>query len=169
MSASPYGSRRVEVCSSCKSFKRVGEPCGICNGGIVQDFITMADYWMGRNTEYASELTDEIEQNAIRLVNTVNNLIREIAPKLPGFKWKVTSGWRPPSINGKLGGRPLSNHMTGHAIDIADPEGTLDLLLSHDIECLIRHGVAIEDPAATHGWCHIQDVMPKSGKRVFIP
>jgi hypothetical protein len=43
-----------------------------------------------------------------------------------------------------------------------------DWCLEHP-EVLQEIGLWQEHPAATKGWCHLQIVPPRSGKRVFFP
>lgn len=127
--------------------------------------ITLEDYFNGRDKEYASELTDEIKTNASILLTKVNHLLDELS--IGGVK--VNSGWRPPSVNQAIGGAKLSNHMTGHAIDISDKFHYLCNSIIQDIEILITTGLYMEDPENTKSWCHLQDIETHSGKRIFLP
>lgn len=127
--------------------------------------LTIQDYWMGRDRKYPDSLTPEIEGNALELIDRVNILLSEF-----GQERKVNSGWRPPEVNGKTpGAAPLSKHMKGLAIDLADPEGDLDEWCMDNLDSLERIGLWMEHPAATKGWCHLQSLPPRSGKRVFYP
>lgn len=133
--------------------------------------ITMADYWMGRDQTHARDLTADIERNAVETVKRANLLLGEFrfATHDTEFR-KVTSGWRPPSVNaGVPGAAPRSKHMTGQAIDIADPEGDLDDWCSDNLGTMERLRLWMEHPSATKGWCHLQTIAPKSGRRVFYP
>ena len=127
--------------------------------------LTLNDYWMGRDRKYPDDLTPEIEGNALELLDRVNILLGEF-----GQERKINSGWRPPAVNGKTpGAAPLSKHMLGLAVDLADPEGDLDEWCLENVDALERVGLWLEHPAATKSWCHLQSVPPKSGKRVFYP
>lgn len=128
--------------------------------------IELSDYWMGRDKKYPDSWSEEIEGNAIDLLDRVNALLLQF-----GEDRKVNSGWRPPEVNAKtVNAAPKSKHMTGHAVDLADPEGDLDDWCSeNDGERLAPHGLYMEHPAATKGWCHLQSRPPKSLKRVFYP
>jgi hypothetical protein len=128
--------------------------------------ITLQDYFMGRERTYGSELTPEYRANAARVLEAVNALLGEF-----GESRKVTSGWRPAAVNAKTrNAAPKSKHMTCQAIDLADPEGDLDEWCMEDLGARIaKHGLYLEHPAATKGWCHLQIVPPKSGRRVFYP
>lgn len=127
--------------------------------------ITLADYWMGRDAKYPQDLTIEILANAGELVLRVNRLLDHF-----GETRSVNSGWRPPSVNGATPGAALkSKHMTGQAIDLADPDGDLDEWCLENESVLATLLLWQEHPAATKGWCHLQMVPPKSGRRVFYP
>ena len=127
--------------------------------------ITLADYWMGRDSKFPDDLTPEIEGNAVELLDRVNLLLASF-----GEERKVNSGWRPPSVNAKIpNAAAKSKHMTGQAVDLADPDGDLDDWCLENASELERLQLWQEHPAATKGWCHLQSVPPKSGKRVFYP
>lgn len=133
--------------------------------------ITLADYWMGRDKTHSKELTAEIDRNAGVTVRRANLLLSEFRFDAGDTEQrKVTSGWRPPSYNATVPGAALrSKHMTGQAIDIADPEGDLDEWCLKNITTLLRLGLWLEHPSATKGWCHLQIVPPKSGNVIFYP
>ena len=127
--------------------------------------ILLSDYWMGRDKENISDMTAEILENASETVNRANLLLRAF-----GQERTVNSGWRPPSVNAATPGAALkSKHMTGQAIDLADPEGDLDEWCFEHPDILESIGLWQEHPAATKNWCHLQIVPPKSGRRVFYP
>lgn len=127
--------------------------------------ITLRDYWMGRDQKYPDDLTPEIEGNAAELIDRVNLLLAAF-----GETRKVNSGWRPPEVNAKTAGAAVkSKHMMGLAVDLADPDGDLDEWCMENESELERLQLWLEHPAATKGWCHLQSVPPKSGKRVFYP
>lgn len=138
--------------------------------------ITLEQFWMGRDLEFPAEVTPEKRDNAVDLVKRVNDLLRwaqdegvtiEDNPKTGS---PVSSGFRSASINGQTkGAAPRSKHMECNAVDIYDPDGDLDdYCLSHEPE-LERIGLWLEHPSATKGWCHLQRVAPRSGRRVFYP
>lgn len=128
--------------------------------------ILLDDYCMGRREKYPSEWSAEIESNATDLLDRVNALLQEF-----GQSRGVNSGWRPAAVNASTpNAAPKSKHMLGQAIDLADPEGDLDeWCAENDGERLKPYGLWMEHPAATKGWCHLQSVPPKSGRRVFYP
>ena len=127
--------------------------------------MTLSDYWMKRDRLFASDLTVEIVSNAAILIDRVHKLL-----KVFGEERDITSGWRPPAVNGNTPGAALkSKHMTGQAVDLADPDGDLDDWCLEHQDMLELYGLFLEHPSATKGWCHLQSVPPKSQKRVFYP
>lgn len=136
--------------------------------------LRLADYWMGRNETHADDLTAEIVRNATHLLRRVNNLLVlmhdiQIEPhSITGTP--IASGWRPPDINaGTKGAAPRSRHMSGNAVDLYDPEAEIDAWCMEHLDFLAEAGLWLEHPSATKGWCHLQQVPPKSGRRVFYP
>lgn len=127
--------------------------------------ITRDDYFAGRDIKYPQDWTVEVETQAQETVRRANSLLTAF-----GEERTVNSGWRPPAINASTPGAALfSRHMTGQAIDIADPEGDLDEWCLKHQDVLAHIGLWQEHPASTKGWCHVQIVPPKSGNRVFYP
>ena len=129
--------------------------------------ITLSDYWMRRDVEFPLAMTPEIERNAERTVALANALLARF-----GEGRKVNSGWRPPAVNAAIPtAAKNSKHITGQAIDLADPDGDLDewLLTQEGQLALEELGLWMEHPAATKGWSHLQTVPPRSGRRVFYP
>lgn len=133
--------------------------------------ITLADYWMGRDTKYPNELTDEIIGNAMRTIARANLLLASFKAATGDTEQRhVTSGWRPPEVNAATANAAVrSKHMTGEAIDISDPDGDLDEWCLANQDQLSVCTLWQEHPSATKGWCHVQIVPPKSGNRVFYP
>ena len=83
---------------------------------------------------------------------------------------KVNSGWRPPEINERTpGAAPRSKHMTGQAIDIADPEGRSGRMVPDAPGRRWNASGCGWKPGKHKGWTHVQIVPPKSGHRVFYP
>lgn len=133
--------------------------------------ITLSDYYMGRDWQYRGQLTEAIRANSAETVSKANLLISSYSSLTKDdTQRRVTSGWRPPEVNANTAGAALfSKHMVGQAIDISDPEGDLDEWCLDNPEVLQTIGLWQEHPSATKGWCHVQTVPPKSGKRVFYP
>jgi hypothetical protein len=111
------------------------------------------------------ELTNEIRGNAARTVAAGINLLAAF-----GKQRALRSGWRPKAFNARLvnaAGKSL--HMTGEAIDLEDEDGELREFCMANLSVLESLGLYMEHPGSTKGWCHVQIVSPKSGKRVFYP
>jgi uncharacterized protein YcbK (DUF882 family) len=109
------------------------------------------------------ELTPEQEANQ-KLLHTAVNHIR----KLYGKPMHVTSGVRSMADQMRINPKaPKSKHLLGQAVDIADPTGELYKWLKANPEALKDAGLWCEE--GTVGWCHLQVVPPKSGKRWFKP
>lgn len=146
--------------------------------------ITAEDYF-GKMSRLNGELPSEIVRaNADELLRRANGLLAAVAEREPDdcvTNPRVNSGWRSSGYNQITpGAAPLSRHITGEAIDAADPEGVIDTILYEDWKrctadgledrCLLaKYGLYMEHPAATKGWCHLQSAAPRSGNRVFFP
>lgn len=128
--------------------------------------ITHEQFWMGRDTEYASELTEQIKANAEITLGRVNELLA-LAGRSDD---KVASGWRPQAVNDHTANAAgHSKHLTGEAVDIADPDRALATWVADNLEALEQCKLWCEDFRWTPSWVHFQCVPPKSDKRVFIP
>ena len=132
--------------------------------------ITITDYWMdGRDSKYRIECTGQIHAAAVITVDRVNALL-ELA-ELDGIKRdKVSSGWRPPSINAVTkNAAKSSKHLTGEACDIHDPDRALAQWCLKHPALLVTCELWCEDFRWTPTWVHFQILPPKSGKRIYIP
>lgn len=89
--------------------------------------------------------------------------------QLYGRPMIVSSAYRDPIHNEKIGGAKDSNHCKGLAIDILDPDDRLVYWIMGNQDTLANLGLWCEDPAYTDGWVHFQSIKPKSGKRLFKP
>lgn len=138
--------------------------------------ITLQDYWMGRDVEYAAALNADIRHHAAITIERVNKLLvlaktggvsLEIHPRTRSL---VSSGWRSPAVNAATpGAAPRSKHMTGQALDVYDPDGDIDEWALANPKILADLGLWQEHPSATKSWAHFQTVAPRSGNRVFYP
>ena len=127
--------------------------------------ITLDQYFMGRDIEHAAELTAGLRDNAAITVERANRLLVHAC-----IACEVTSGWRPHAVNATVpNASPRSRHLTCEAVDLADADGALDAWCMRHLEMLAAIGLWLEHPAATPGWCHVQTVPPRSGRRVFEP
>lgn len=73
-------------------------------------------------------------------------------------------GYRTP---GSRTGATRSRHKFGGAVDVYDPDNSLDEWLTDEI--LEEFGLYREHPNYTKGWCHLQDNPPGSGLHTYIP
>lgn len=130
--------------------------------------ISLEDYF--GKVSHIEEPSDEVRENAAELLARVNALLADLAGVEAAESPQVNSGWRPAAYNATVPNAAVkSKHITGHAIDLADPDGDLDEFLIDNPQALARHGLWLEHPLATKGWCHLQSVPPRSGNRVFYP
>lgn len=136
--------------------------------------ISVAEYMMGRDVTHALECTPAILHSAMITVDVASRFL--ILAKGAGVAITclpdgsiVTSGWRPPSINARTeGASPTSLHMVGDAVDLHDPEGTLDAWARNGGQKVLQDlGLWLESPLDTPRWCHIQTRPPPSGQRIF--
>jgi hypothetical protein len=135
--------------------------------------ISIAQFFMGRDISYKSELTDEIRTNAAETVRRANLLLDKFQAAVPSAHVRgVNSGWRPPAVNANVpGAAKKSNHMIGKAVDLNDDDGELDawLITQSGQDALVEIGLWMEHPDSTPRWSHVQTVPPGSGHRVFYP
>lgn len=128
--------------------------------------ITLKDYFMGRDTSCATELSEDVKVNATKLLEVVNQFLKELGVT----EVKVSSGWRPASINSKVAGAAKKSlHMTGKAVDLKD-DGTLAKLILANLDKLKKHNLWLESPDHTKGWVHLDlgSRTPRE-KNIFIP
>lgn len=160
------------VCEICKSFMQYHPTlpgwikcnCGFCK--VEKETITLEKYFMGRDKQYPSEFTSEIEDNAKTLLRKVNMLFNELKIK----EVTVNSGWRPVALNNTISNAAKkSNHTLALAVDLSDRDNILWNKLLENLDVLQRFGLYLEDRRYTPSWVHIQCIPPKSGKRIFIP
>lgn len=140
--------------------------------------ITVEQYFLKYADEYKSELHPQIIQNAVILLDKVNKLIQ--AMQMDGIGMDLiplrhslvcfTSGWRPRKVNEATpGAAKFSLHISGEAIDLSDPDGSIDEWCVSNTRILRELGLFMEHPSATKGWCHVQSKPPKSGRLIFYP
>lgn len=139
-------------------------------------FITLDQYWMGRNITYKKDLTTQLINNAKYIVDCTNKLLNmAVADGVVISNQKVNSGWRPKSINDKTPGTdPNSPHVDCNGIDLGE---YADLRLRKWIDAnpdkVIEAGfIAIENFKFTPTWCHLQTRLPLSwqkGPVIYIP
>lgn len=134
--------------------------------------ITLADY-LGK-WQYSADVNDVVVGNAQNLLSKVNTLLDRyetegnVLQNNPATGTLVSGeefgGFRPQECPI---GAPQSAHKQGRAVDIYDPRGSLDDWLNDTL--LAIYGLYREAPESTHGWCHLTDRAPGSGRRTFNP
>lgn len=126
-------------------------------------YITIDDFLMNKTT--LDQLSPELVGNANTTVPRANELLEAF-----GEYRKCNSGYRTPEDQARINpSAPKSKHLTCQAIDLSDPDGSLDVWCLKNLSVLAKIGLWLEDPSHTVGWCHVQVVPPGSGNRVFIP
>lgn len=132
------------------------------------DFSTKED----RRKVYASELTQDIINNATKLVAIVNNFLNELGIE----KVEVTSGWRAPTLNNKTkNAAKNSYHQNGMAVDLLDnKEQDLANLIASNPDLLRKYNLFLESPQATQGkntnWTHLDiGIRADRPSRIFLP
>lgn len=110
--------------------------------------------------EKSPECTGEVVINATKLLNHVNGLLVRI-DRNP----KVSSGFRTSAANSAAGGVKKSGHMLGKAVDLEDPDGSLDAAITDEL--LEEFDLWREDPAKTKGWCHL-DITPRKNRTFYV-
>lgn len=138
--------------------------------------ITLDDYFAGYPGN--PEITDAFRDNASLLLQRVNSLLdwaetqgwqaqlhqhtgSQIGNEISGNR---DGGWRPQSCPV---GAPQSAHKQARAVDVYDPDNSLDGLITDDV--LEDFGLYREAPESTVHWCHLTDRAPGSGHRTFNP
>lgn len=124
--------------------------------------LTLQEYLMGRDKQ--NPITLDQLNNANKLLLAVNSLLAHYNKPVT-----ISSGYRPMSINAKVGGAKLSAHITCEAVDIADPNQELANWCLNNIPLLEKYELYLENPAHTPTWVHLQIRKPRSGNRIFNP
>lgn len=125
--------------------------------------ISWDDFFKGRDEKYSGELTKEIIDNALATIAKADALLKRF-----GEDRSCNSGWRPKAVNeATSNAASKSKHLTGQAIDLHDPTGSLDEWINDDI--LEEFDLYREHPDSTSTWTHLQTVPPKSGHRTYKP
>lgn len=125
------------------------------------------------------DLTPVRYANMLRLLPKVNTLMQiasadgVVFQVNPATKTQVAGqtygGFRPQDCPQ---GAPQSAHKEGLAVDIYDPDGSIDnwLLTAPAAQRAIADlDMYFEHPSATIGWSHWSIKRPSSGKRFFYP
>ena len=116
---------------------------------------------MGREKEYPLDKVHYF--NAANLLARVNYFLGLLRIK----DVKMTSGYRPGRFNKVAGGSARSGHISCEAIDIADTDGSIGLLIMNNLDLMEECGLYLEHLDYTPGWVHLQT--RKTQNRVFKP
>ena len=136
--------------------------------------VTLYHYFKRRDEKYRSEFNAGILANAEELLRRVNLLLSDLSQldsRLLDRPFLVSSGWRPASLNKSVtGAAPRSHHISGKAIDFVDTDNSIDAIISTHYQLLPVHGLWLEHPDHTPGWCHL-DMGLRSAreKQIFKP
>jgi hypothetical protein len=127
--------------------------------------ISKDELLMGRDKLFPQDYTQQISDNLDDLLEKIKKVRAAY-----GKPMKVASGWRPPAVNaGTKNAAPNSNHMTGHAVDIADADGALWTWVLQNLQLMTDLGLYMEDKRWSPTWVHFQNLPPKSKKRIYVP
>lgn len=131
----------------------------------LKDFLTASGKYPER--ENHKEVTETVKSNSIALLWKINAFLTELGIDLV----IISSGFRPSEVNNKTANAAKrSLHMEGRAIDIADPDGSLDALVDSRDDLKKKYGIWQESPKSTNGWCHLDDKdRGKRDKNTFNP
>lgn len=173
-----------KICPICSVLMIQIETDGLwdrCNCGtrkMNKDFeIINLENYITANGSYTNrlkseELTPQVKDNAIILLNMINQLLRELGIK----EAKVSSGFRPSGVNSNLSNAAKKSlHMVGSACDILDnTEQSLGNLIKSRPDLLKKYGLWMEDLDSTRGkftnWVHLDlGVRPDREIRIFHP
>jgi hypothetical protein len=151
-----------KLCHRCRAYLRpveglhgwLGCSCGTRRRDkpviTLEQYITASGKYKERIND--PELTEEVKDNAVILLNKVNQLLEE----LKITKVTVSSGFRPSAVNAATkGSAKKSLHMTGMAVDLADPKNEIGRLILTRPDLLKKYGLWLEDIASTPTWCHL--------------
>ena len=105
--------------------------------------ITKSEILMNRDKQFPEDYTQEVSDNIDKLLILLNKF-----RDLYGIPMSVSSGWRPDTINKKIGGAKKSNHMKGLACDFVDKDGKLaEFALEMDKQGKLKElGLWLENP-----------------------
>ncbi len=131
----------------------------------LEDYITASGKYKDRLQ--SEELTDEVKDNAIQLLNKVNQLLKELGIT----SCTVSSGFRPSAVNANIkGAAKKSLHMVGKAVDIADVNNEIGKKILTRPDLLKKYSLWLEDITCTATWCHLDIGTRKDRElRIFKP
>lgn len=119
-------------------------------GITLSDLLTSSGKYPDR--ESSQHLTEEMKKDGKELIGRVNGLLRDLGIN----KVRVSSGYRTPEVNAGIpNAARKSLHMSCKAVDLLDPKGEIDKAVQGHPELLVKHGLWLEHPDHTTGWCHL--------------
>lgn len=155
------------ICQVCLSYMLNNElagwlKCPACSAMKKEEssMISAKEVLMGR-AEF-EDLSEELQNNLHDLLVKLNKFRAAYANPM-----YVSSGYRPPAINKKIGGGSKSAHMSLQACDFKDADGKIFEFIKANPSILEECELYLEDPQWTPTWIHLQN-RPAS-KRIFIP
>lgn len=96
--------------------------------------------------------TLEVKQHLQELITTLLNPIREAW----GSAVLVSSGYRCPALNAKVGGAKSSAHLTGYAADLIPKNGQREKFIKFVQNFLRTSGIPFDQCINEYGrWCHV--------------
>lgn len=131
----------------------------------LNDYITASGKYPERIND--KECTKAVKDNALVLLNKVNQLLEELGIKTA----TVSSGFRPSAVNAATkGAAKKSLHMSGRAIDLYDPKHEIAHKILANPELLKKYDLWMEDIAATPRWTHLDNgTRTERPLRIFKP
>lgn len=126
--------------------------------------LNIDDYFKKYLSTHANEFEKSYQENALKLLKKVNLFLAAVNFPNP----IISSGWRPPSVNEDIKhAAKKSLHMTGRAVDIADPKKLLKKKIMANPDLLKVHGLWMENPLFTPTWVHL-DIGERTPREVNI-
>lgn len=133
--------------------------------------ITMEEILKGAKLE---DQTPEIQANLLKLLEKANLLRKAYNRPLT-----VSSGFRTMKDHLRIYKEkgitdekkiPMKSlHLSGEAVDFADPKQELQKFINDNVKLMEEIGLWFEAFSHTKNWVHCQIRSPKSGNRFFIP
>jgi hypothetical protein len=158
-----------QVCEVCLSWmlgdKLVGWLRCLSCGNMKKEaksMISMQELLQGHSTVEALDPT--LLANAQELLVRLNKF-----RTIYGIPMVVTSGYRPPEYNTKIGGAKDSAHCFCMACDFKDDDGKLFEFIKQNQNILEDCNLYMEDPRWCPNWIHLQSRIIPSGNRIFCP
>lgn len=113
----------------------------------------------------SKELTKEVKDRAVILLNKVNQLLKDLGID----KAKVSSGFRPSTVNSNIkGAAKKSLHMIGRAVDIEDVGNVLYDKIYARPDLLTKYGLWMENKLDTPSWCHLDDSDTRADRPIRV-